>query len=380
MAEADGKMTGRPGVAFVTRGPGATNASVGVHVAFQDSTPMILFVGDVAAATATARASRKSISRHVLRRSPNGRRGSTMRGASPNMSPAPGASPWPAGRARWCCAARGHAARRGRGVDRPAVAPCRPAADPMAIATADRPAEGRLRARRDRRRRRLEPGAAHHFAAFAERIGIPVAAAFRRQDAIANAARSMPAISATAPIPSSSSGPDADLLLVVGARLGEATTDGYTLITPDHPARSWSTSTPTRTSSAASTAPTCRSAPTWASSPSSRQLGRRGHPLLRRREAHAEWLEWSEPAAARRRRARPRPVRRALREALPADTIVCNGAGNFSAGGTATGATAPALPARADQRHDGLRPARRGRRRLRFRTGRCCASPATATS
>src|SRR3712207_9438784 len=41
MAEADGKMTGRPGVAFVTRGPGATNASVGVHVAHQDSTPMI---------------------------------------------------------------------------------------------------------------------------------------------------------------------------------------------------------------------------------------------------------------------------------------------------------------------------------------------------
>ena len=47
MADADGKMTGRPGVAFVTRGPGATNASIGVHVAFQDSQPMILFVGDV---------------------------------------------------------------------------------------------------------------------------------------------------------------------------------------------------------------------------------------------------------------------------------------------------------------------------------------------
>src|SRR3546814_18488415 len=41
-------MTGRPGVAFVTRGPGATNASVGIHVAMQDSTPMILFIGDVA--------------------------------------------------------------------------------------------------------------------------------------------------------------------------------------------------------------------------------------------------------------------------------------------------------------------------------------------
>ena len=47
MAEASGKLTGRPGVAFVTRGPGATNASAGVHIAFQDSTPMVLFIGQV---------------------------------------------------------------------------------------------------------------------------------------------------------------------------------------------------------------------------------------------------------------------------------------------------------------------------------------------
>ena len=48
MAEADGKMTGRPGVCFVTRGPGATNASGGLHVALQDSTPMILLIGQIA--------------------------------------------------------------------------------------------------------------------------------------------------------------------------------------------------------------------------------------------------------------------------------------------------------------------------------------------
>jgi len=47
MAEADGKMLGRPGICFVTRGPGATNAAAGVHVAKQDSTPMILFVGQI---------------------------------------------------------------------------------------------------------------------------------------------------------------------------------------------------------------------------------------------------------------------------------------------------------------------------------------------
>ena len=48
MADAYGKLTGRPGICFVTRGPGATHASVGLHTAFQDSTPMILFIGQVA--------------------------------------------------------------------------------------------------------------------------------------------------------------------------------------------------------------------------------------------------------------------------------------------------------------------------------------------
>ena len=51
MAEAYGKLTGRPGICFATRGPGATNASAGVHIAFQDSTPMILFIGQVARQT-----------------------------------------------------------------------------------------------------------------------------------------------------------------------------------------------------------------------------------------------------------------------------------------------------------------------------------------
>src|SRR6202161_2209690 len=48
MAEAGGKVTGRPGVCFVTRGPGATNASHGIHIAKQDSSPMVMFVGQVA--------------------------------------------------------------------------------------------------------------------------------------------------------------------------------------------------------------------------------------------------------------------------------------------------------------------------------------------
>src|SRR5205085_5895035 len=51
MAEAHGKLTGRPGIVFVTRGPGASNAAVGIHTAAQDSTPMIVFVGQVGSDT-----------------------------------------------------------------------------------------------------------------------------------------------------------------------------------------------------------------------------------------------------------------------------------------------------------------------------------------
>ena len=47
MAEAWGKLTGTPGICFVTRGPGATNASIGIHTAMQNSSPMLLFVGQV---------------------------------------------------------------------------------------------------------------------------------------------------------------------------------------------------------------------------------------------------------------------------------------------------------------------------------------------
>lgn len=48
MADCEGRLTGKPGICFVTRGPGATNASAGVHIACQDSNPMILFIGQIA--------------------------------------------------------------------------------------------------------------------------------------------------------------------------------------------------------------------------------------------------------------------------------------------------------------------------------------------
>ena len=48
MADCEGRLTGRPGICFVTRGPGATKASAGIHIAQQDSNPLIIFVGQIA--------------------------------------------------------------------------------------------------------------------------------------------------------------------------------------------------------------------------------------------------------------------------------------------------------------------------------------------
>ena len=116
MAEAYGKLTGKPGICFVTRGPGATNASIGLHTGFQDSTPMILLVGQVARETADREAFQEIDYRRMFgqmakwvaqieRRAPHSRAG------EPGL-PSRAERPAGAGRAR---AARGHADRRGRG-------------------------------------------------------------------------------------------------------------------------------------------------------------------------------------------------------------------------------------------------------------------------
>jgi acetolactate synthase-1/2/3 large subunit len=65
MAEAYGKLTGRPGICFVTRGPGATNASIGLHTALQDSTPMVVFIGQVPRAFAGREAFQEIDFRHM---------------------------------------------------------------------------------------------------------------------------------------------------------------------------------------------------------------------------------------------------------------------------------------------------------------------------
>jgi len=334
MADADGKMTGRPGVAFVTRGPGATNASGGVHVAFQDSTPMILFVGD-------------------LDRADRDREGFQEIDLPAFFAPI----------AKWAAriddarripeyVARAYrvatAGRPGPVVlalpedmlcdevevsDRPGVPPLAEEPDPGAVAALfallkDAAAPVAIIGGAD-----WSPLAAHHFANFAFRHGIPTAAAFRRQDAVANTCGIYAGQLGYGPNPKLQQRiREADLLLVVGARLGEATTDGYRLITPDHPGQTLVHVHPDPNELGRvyhADLPICADMGEFA-----QMVDEWADPDLVRfnagEEAHREWLEWSEPQPREGVTLDLGPCVAAMRKALPANTIICNGAGNFS--------------------------------------------------
>ena len=334
MADADGKMTGRPGVAFVTRGPGATNASAGVHVAFQDSTPMILFVGDLDRADkdregfqeidfpaffapiakwAARIDDAKRIPEYVAR---------AYRVATAGR-PGPVVLAIPEDMLRDTVEA----------LDRPRVPPVAETPDPGAIGAMfellkDAAAPLAIIGGAD-----WSPCAAHHWATFAVRHGIPTAAAFRRQDAVDNRCSVYAGQLGYGPNPKLQQRVrDADLLIVVGARLGESTTDGYKLITPDHPGQILVHVHPDpnelgRVHHAdlpicADMSEFCEMAADW------------HDPDLVRfsagEEAHREWLDWSKPKPRDGVKLDLGPCVKAMRDALPADTIICNGAGNFS--------------------------------------------------
>ncbi len=334
MADADGKMTGRPGIAFVTRGPGATNASGGVHVAFQDSTPMILFIGDVArgdrdregfqeidfpaffgpiAKWAARSEDARRIPEYVAR---------AYRVATAGR-PGPVVLALPEDMLR----------DEVEALDRPCVPPLAEAPDPGAIQALfellkEAAAPVAIVGGAD-----WSPRAGHHFANFAFRHGIPVAAAFRRQDAIPNSCGVYAGQLGYGPNPKLQQRVrDADLLIVAGARLGEATTDGYSLVTPDHPGQTLVHVHPDPNELGRvyhADLPVCADMGEFAE-----MIDEWADPDLVRfaagDDAHREWLEWSEP--------KPRdgvaldlgPCVAAMRDKLPDSTIICNGAGNFS--------------------------------------------------
>lgn len=333
MACADAALTGRPGIAFVTRGPGATNASIGVHVAMQDSIPMLLFIGDVDRGMRDREGFQEvdfltmftPLAKRVLRiddpaRIPEYVARAWRTATSGRPGPVVIALP------------EDMLVEEAVAADRPPLAELETTLDPVnfdAVLTALRTARSPVA---------IVGGAGWDtstgvtFANFAERWGIPVAGAFRRQDAIANDSAAWAGNLGYGPSPKLVQRiKSADLLLVVGARLGEATTDGYTLVTPDHPGQTLIHVHPDpaeldrvyRADLAVAADPYAFAEMLAATEPPA-------NPLPAGREAHAEWLAWSTPA--------PRDVAldlgqcvAAMRERLSGhDTVICNGAGNFS--------------------------------------------------
>jgi acetolactate synthase-1/2/3 large subunit len=331
MACADGALTHRPGIAFVTRGPGATNASIGVHVARQDSQPMILFVGDVDRGTRDREAFQeinfealfapvakwvariddaRRIPEYVARAysvAMNGRPGPVVLALPEDML------------LDWV-----EATDRPR-VERAAQAPDAGAMAQLAdlLATAERPVAILGGAGWDER-------AAEDIAAWADRVGVPLLAAFRRQDAVPNDCPAYAGNLGYGPNPRLVARVKAaDLLLVVGPRLGEATTDGYTLVTPDHPGQRLVHVHPDanelgmtyRTDLAI-----CAGMAEFAEALLA--LDGPAHPAAS--DARADYQAWTTPAPREGVALDLGPCVAAMREQLPADTIICNGAGNFS--------------------------------------------------
>ena len=331
MACADGTMTQRPGIVFATRGPGATNACIGVHVAMQDSQPMILFIGDVDRGTRDREAFQEvdfqamfaplakwaariddaaRIPEYVARAyatAMNGRPGPVVLALPEDML-----------------------LDQVEAVDRPRVARVAQACDTGAmtqledlLATAERPVAIVGGAGWDAR-------AGQAFADWAARIGLPVASAFRRQDAVPNDCPVWAGNLGYGPNPRLVERVKAaDLLLVVGPRLGEATTDGYTLVTPEHPGQRLVHVHPDANElgmTYSTDLAICAGMAEFAEA--ALMLDR---PVLAAGgEAHAEYEAWSTPAPRDGIAMDLGPCVAAMRLSLPADTIICNGAGNFS--------------------------------------------------
>lgn len=232
MAEADGKLTGRPGICFVTRGPGATHGSIGVHIAQQDSTPMILFVGQIAREHKGREAFQEVDYAAVF--------GSMAKWAAEIDDPA---------RIPEMVARAFHVATSGRPgpvvlalpedvldglVECADAAPYRPVAaapraeDAEALATALRAAQRPLVIAGGAN---WTEQAASDFAAFVKAWDLPVACAFRRQDVIDNRDPHYVGHLSLGVNPKLAERvKTADLIVAVGTRLGDIATDGYTML------------------------------------------------------------------------------------------------------------------------------------------------------
>jgi len=237
MAESFGKVTGRPGICLVTRGPGASHAMVGIHTAFQDSTPLILFVGQVAREAREREAFQEIDVKQMF--------GHTAKWAAEISDPR---------RIPEMVSHAFHIAMSGRPGPVVLALP-----EDMLVercATADtahyqivRPSPSatamtRLRELLAKARRPLmlvggggwSERSTRDIVAFAEANNLPACASFRCQDLFDNRHKNYVGDCSVGILPALARRiRETDLLLVVGARLGELTTQGYTLVEPPLP-------------------------------------------------------------------------------------------------------------------------------------------------
>jgi len=237
MAEAYGKLTGKPGICMVTRGPGACNASIGVHTAFQDSTPMILFIGQVG---------RQYLGREAFQEVDYVQMFTPLAKAVEQIA---AAQDVPAAIARAY-----ETALSGRPGPVVLALPedmlresCEaPEVEPVVI-DSKQPGPGEMERLHhmlgDSKRPLMLVGgggwsdqARGDILAFAEANNLPTCCSFRRHDLFDNDHENFVGEMGISPNPTLLERlKQADLLLVVGARLGEMTTQGYTLLAEPAP-------------------------------------------------------------------------------------------------------------------------------------------------
>lgn len=336
MAEAYAKMTGKPGICAVTRGPGATNAANGVHTAFQDSTPMILLIGQVGRDMVDREAFQEMDYRKVF--------GEMAKW----VAQIDDASRIPEYLSRaWKTALSGRpgpvvlALPEDMLTEEVAVADLvpTPPAKAAPLPSAIRDLAGRLSAAKAPLMLVGGPGwsaeTAEKAMAFAERQGLPVATSFRCQDYVNNDHPNYVGVLGIAPIPGLKKRirEEVDLLLVVGPRLGEMTTQGYELIDIPQPQMDF-----------------------VHVHPGAEELGRVYNPSLAIQsdagaffdavlalpagDGRARWADWvtvqrkdyeafREPTEVPGTLNMSRVIR-CITDTMPADTIITNGAGNYT--------------------------------------------------
>jgi acetolactate synthase I/II/III large subunit len=328
MADAYGKLTGRPGIAVVTRGPGATHASVGVHTAFQDSTPLILLVGQVASDQEEREAFQEVDYRRMF---------GPMAKWVAQIDRVDRIPEYVARAFSTACAGRPGPVVLALPEDMLATEVDVQDAEPFHVVQPHPGPEQieSLRGLLERAERPFvllggaawTPRAAQDIRAFVEANELPAGAAFRSQDAVDNDSPSYVGDVGIGINPKLATRVrDADLLLAIGPRLGEMTTSGYTLIDKQtlvhvHPGaeelgRVYRPALPILSGMEqfAAAVRHLRVEPRWSEST---------------RAARAEYEAWQQPE--------PMPGTldlgvciAHLRERVP-DAIVTNGAGNFSA-------------------------------------------------